>query len=88
MLAWARAAGFADITATASVWCFATPADRAWWGGMWAERILSSDLARQAIRENDATKDDLQRISTAWRNWAADDDGWISLLHGEILCRA
>jgi ubiquinone/menaquinone biosynthesis C-methylase UbiE len=88
MLAWARAAGFADITATASVWCFATPADRAWWGGMWAERILSSDLARQAIRENDATKDDLQRISTAWRNWAGDDDGWISLLHGEILCRA
>lgn len=88
MLAWARAAGFADITATASVWCFASPADRAWWGGMWAERILSSDLARQAIRENDATEDDLQRISTAWRNWAADDDGWISLLHGEILCRA
>ena len=88
MLAWARAAGFTDIKATSSTWCFATPADRAWWGGMWAERILSSDLARQAVREKDTTDDDLQRISAAWRDWAANEDGWISLLHGEILCRA
>jgi ubiquinone/menaquinone biosynthesis C-methylase UbiE len=87
MLSWARAAGFTDITPTASVWCFATPADRAYWGGMWADRIISSDLARQAVRENDATDDHLQRISAAWRDWAADESGWISLLHGEILCR-
>lgn len=41
MLAWANAAGAADVTATASVWCYATPSERAWWGGMWAERILA-----------------------------------------------
>ena len=40
LLSWARAAGAADVVATASVWCYATPADRQWWGGMWADRIL------------------------------------------------
>jgi SAM-dependent methyltransferase len=49
LLSWARAAGFTDVRATASAWCFATPEDRRWWGGMWAERILHSDLARQLV---------------------------------------
>src|SRR5581483_5740209 len=35
LLSWARAAGFEQVTATSSTWCFATPEDRAWWGGMW-----------------------------------------------------
>jgi len=81
LLPWARAAGAADIVPTASVWCYATPADRQWWGGMWADRILKSDLARQA-RESGA---ETQRISAAWRAWAAHPDGWMSLLHGELL---
>jgi len=88
LLSWARAAGFTDIAATASVWCFANPEDRAWWGGMWAERIVVSDLARQAVSENDATAADLDRLSAAWRAWATNEDGWFSTLHGEIVCRA
>jgi SAM-dependent methyltransferase len=88
MLAWAHAAGLTDVTATSTTWCFATPSDRAWWGGMWAERILKSDMARQALASGAATVDDLRRISDGWRTWAADDDGWFSLTHGEIICRA
>ena len=88
LLAWAHAAGFTDIDATSSTWCFATPQDRAWWGGMWADRILTSDLATQLLASGEADDGDLQRISTAWRAWAADDDGWLSLLHGEILAIA
>jgi len=87
LLSWAHAAGFSDVTATSSTWCFATPEDRAWWGGMWAERILASDMARTALDTGAATGADLHRISTAWQRWAADDDGWLSLLHGELLCR-
>jgi hypothetical protein len=34
-----------------------------------------------------ATRADLERISHAWREWAASDDGWFTALHGEILCR-
>nr|MDT0659974.1 class I SAM-dependent methyltransferase [Micromonospora sp. DSM 115978] len=88
LLSWARAAGFTDVTATASTWCFATPEDRQWWGGMWADRILHSDLTRQLLTTGAATQPDLDRISTAWRDWAAAPDAWFTILHGEILCRA
>ncbi|GAA2858839.1 class I SAM-dependent methyltransferase [Microbacterium arabinogalactanolyticum] len=87
LLAWARAAGFTDITATASTWCYATPTEREWWGGMWADRILESALARQLTASGMATDADLRRISDAWRAWAADGDGWYLVPHGEILCR-
>jgi SAM-dependent methyltransferase len=88
LLSWARRAGFTEVTATASTWCFATPEDRAWWGGMWADRIRQSQMARQAVDSGAATPVDLRRISAGWRAWADDEDGWFSLLHGEILCRA
>jgi SAM-dependent methyltransferase len=88
LLSWAHAAGFTDVSATSSTWCYADAEDRGWWGGMWADRVLESDLARTAVQTNAASPADLQRISAAWRKWAADDDGWLSILHGEILCRA
>ncbi|SDM03210.1 Ubiquinone/menaquinone biosynthesis C-methylase UbiE [Nonomuraea maritima] len=88
LLSWAREAGFTDVTATSSTWCYATPDDRAWWGGMWADRILHSAMGRQAVATGAATEADLRRISEGWLEWAAADDGWFSLLHGEILCRA
>ncbi|GAB3799564.1 class I SAM-dependent methyltransferase [Micromonospora zhanjiangensis] len=84
---WARAAGCTDITATASIWCFSDEADRSWWGDMWAHRIQESDLARQLVDSGAATRDDLRRIAAGWREWAADDDGWIVVPHGEIRCR-
>ena len=88
LLSWAHAAGFTDVTATASTWCFATPEDKRWWGEMWAERILHSDLARQLVTSGAATGDDLRRVSEGWREWAAAPDAWFAILHGEIVCRA
>jgi SAM-dependent methyltransferase len=88
LLSWAHAAGFTDVAATASVWCFATPADRLWWASTWAERIVHSDLAQQIVAGGLATSDDLHRISQAWRDWADDPAAWFAVLHGEIICRA
>ncbi|WEK62240.1 MAG: class I SAM-dependent methyltransferase [Candidatus Microbacterium colombiense] len=88
LLSWARAAGFDDITATASTWCYANPEERAWWGGMWADRILESALARQLTDTGMATPGELREISDAWKRWADDGDGWYLVPHGEILCRA
>ena len=88
LLSWAHAAGFTDVTATSSTWCFADEQDRAWWGGMWADRVLRSDFARTAVATSAATPADLERISRAWQWWSADPDGWLSILHGELLCRA
>ena len=88
LLSWAHAAGFTDVRATASTWCFATPEDRQWWGGMWAERILNSDLAGQVLAAGVATAQDLRNISDGWREWAEAADAWFAVLHGEIVCRA
>lgn len=88
LLAWAHAAGLHDVKPTSSTWCFATPADRDWWGGMWAERILTSDLTDQLLSTGAATEADLHGIARAWTEWAGDEDGWMSLLHGEILAVA
>ncbi|WP_175988348.1 class I SAM-dependent methyltransferase [Microbacterium tenebrionis] len=88
LLSWARAAGFEDVTATASTWCYANPEERAWWGGMWADRILESALARQLVDSGMAGRTDLERISRAWRTWADAGDGWFLVPHGEIIARA
>jgi SAM-dependent methyltransferase len=88
LLAWAHAAGFGDVQAGASTWCFATPEDRAWWGGAWADRMTTSAIARQAVRDGLASEGELREIADGWRRWAAHRDAWYAVLHGEILCRA
>src|SRR3954447_3864254 len=85
LLAWAHAAGLADVTASSSTWCFATPETRAWWGGMWADRVTGTALAEQLLRDGCATAAELEDVARAWRAWAADPDGWISVPHGELL---
>jgi hypothetical protein len=55
---------------------------------MWAHRVVQSDFARQAVDRGEGTVRDLSRMSTAWTAWASADDGWLAILHGEILCRA
>jgi hypothetical protein len=87
LLAWANAAGAAEVTASASTWCYATPEARAWWGGMWADRILTSAITAQAVDGGHADEAELHEISAAWREWAAQDDGWFAIIHGEVLCR-
>ena len=86
LLSWAHAAGLTDVVATSSTWCYATPDERAGWGGMWADRIVNSAIARQLVEAGHATSDQLQEISDAWTAWAADEDGWISILHSEVVC--
>lgn len=87
LLAWAHAAGLADATATSSTWCYATHTERDWWGGMWSDRILTSAINGQLTDAGLATAAELREISDAWRRWASDEDGWISILHGELIYR-
>lgn len=87
LLGWAHAAGFADVAPSASTWCFATPDDRAWWGGLWSDRMTQSAIADQAVAEGHATRAQLDGMADAWRAWAAHPDGWFAVLHGEVLCR-
>ncbi|MFI0796974.1 class I SAM-dependent methyltransferase [Micromonospora rubida] len=86
LLSWAHAAGLTDVTATSSTWCFATPQDRAWWGDLWADRVVDSALGHQALAAG-VDPEALARIAAGWRAWAAEPDGWLSILHGELLAR-
>ena len=71
LLSWARAAGFADVIAGVEHLVLRdAPTDRAWWGGLWADRIVESDLARQAVERGFATAAELDAIAAGWRRWA------------------
>lgn len=87
LLGWAQQAGFADVAASASVWCFATPEDREWWAGLQAERITTSAVAEQALAAALADEAALAAMADAWRAWGDAPDGWFAVLHGEVLCR-
>jgi hypothetical protein len=87
LLAWAHEAGFTDVTYTCSVWTFATPEDRGWWCGVWADRCLDSSFAQQAVDYGISTTSELATLAAAWREWAKDDDAVFVVPHGEIICR-
>jgi SAM-dependent methyltransferase len=85
--AWAREAGLEDVTASSSTWTYATPEERAWLGGLWADRTVQSAYAASAVGGGHATADDLRKIADGWHAWAGHQDGWFAVVHGEILCR-
>ena len=67
---WARAAGLTEWRTSVSAWCYAHPAERTWWAGLWAERLTRSRLAEQAVGRGLATTEDLVRLGQAWLRWA------------------
>src|SRR5919205_1912196 len=87
LLSWAHAAGLRDVTATTSSWCYASPAEREWWGNSWAGRATASAFAEQALAYGLATAHELEELADAWRRWRDADDGWLSMTHGELLIR-
>ncbi len=86
LLGWAHAAGATEVTPSASHWLHATPSEREGWGEMWAERIVASTIAEQAVISGRATSAELQDIAQAWRAWTTHPDGWFLIPHGEIVC--
>lgn len=84
---WAIAAGFDEISCTATAWCFSSPEDRAWWGGTWADRVRESSFAERAVEQGRADRAELERLAAAWHDWAADERGWFLVPHGELLAR-
>ena len=87
LIAWAHAAGLKDLTATASSWCYASPQEREWWGNSWAGRATASSFAEQAVAYGLADRAGLEELADAWRVWRDADDGWLGMMHGELLIR-
>ncbi|PWH06064.1 SAM-dependent methyltransferase [Brachybacterium endophyticum] len=87
LLGWALEAGLEGAEPGSSTWCYATPADRAFWAGSSSQRITAGAVAQQLVREGRASQDQLDEIGADWRRWAEDPAGWFVLLHGEIIAR-
>ncbi|MFV0534659.1 MAG: methyltransferase domain-containing protein [Cumulibacter sp.] len=85
---WALEAGFAEVNSSGDVWCYASDAEVAWWSDLWADRVMYSGFAGQAIERGVADRVDLQRMSDAWREWGTTPDAWCLIPHGEILARS
>lgn len=86
LMSWAHQVGFATVMPSASTWCFATETERAWWGGLLAERVVASTFAQRSVELGIATTNELADMARGWRAWADHPDGWFAMIHGEILC--
>jgi ubiquinone/menaquinone biosynthesis C-methylase UbiE len=88
LVGWVHEAGFVDVRPTASAWMFATPEDRAWWAGLWADRITRSAVADQLTASAMATNEELADVAEAFRSWAGHPDASFIVPHGEVIARA
>ncbi|HQU25718.1 MAG TPA: methyltransferase domain-containing protein [Acidimicrobiales bacterium] len=84
---WVRAAGFADLEVSSSTWTYATATERQWWGGLWAERVTESDLARQLLVHGLCDEVELDDFADAFARWAASPDGVFVVPNVEVLAR-
>ena len=86
--AWALEAGFTDVAASGSVWCFASAEDLAWWTQTWAERVTASSFATGLLEHGLTDEAALAGLAEAWRTFGADPRAWFLVPHGEVLARA
>ena len=84
---WFAAAGFTELEVSSSTWTFHELDDRAWWGGLWADRVVASAFADQAVEYGLAERAELEEIAAAFRRWALADDAVFVVLHVEVLAR-
>ncbi len=82
---WVREAGFTDLRVTSSTWQFSTEADRAWWGGLWADRVRLSAFADQALSLGASTQAELESIAEAFLSWSSTNDATFTIPHGEVV---
>ncbi len=85
LLGLAQKAGFTQVTVSSSNWTYADPESRAWWGGLWADRIRYSRFAEQAVAYGLSDPDELETIAQAFLEWAGAADGVFIIPNVEIV---
>jgi ubiquinone/menaquinone biosynthesis C-methylase UbiE len=84
---WARAAGFNDVVESSSNWTFQSDEERAWWGGLWADRVRESDFASQCVEYGLSDEKELADIADAFTRWSEHPDAVFLAVNGEVLAR-
>ena len=87
LLGWAHEAGLTEVTASASVWCYADDEAREWWGGQWQRRAVESSFRDEVFSQDLADEGEIPHVVEGWRAWTDSPDGWFVVVHGEILGR-
>jgi ubiquinone/menaquinone biosynthesis C-methylase UbiE len=82
-----NAARVTDLQITASLWCYATPAETVEWGESYAERLLTSPMGERAVEYGYASRSDLEAMAAAFRAWAAHPDAFWAFIHVAALAR-
>lgn len=85
---WIRDAGFSLRDVTSSTWTFHTPEERAWWGGLWADRVRHSEFAAQGLEYGLTSFKELQGMADAFLEWARAEDGLFVVVHVEVIAAA
>ena len=75
------------MTVSSSTWTYADDEARAWWAGLWADRVRYSRFAEQAVEYGLSDTDELGRIAAGFLRWADSPDGVFVITHVEILAR-
>lgn len=84
---WAHAAGFRECVVSSATWTFEQADERQWWGGLWADRIIESRFAEQALEYGLSTRAELDELAQGFRSWIDAPDGVFFVLHGQVLAR-
>jgi ubiquinone/menaquinone biosynthesis C-methylase UbiE len=82
---WFVEAGFTELTTTTSTWTFSDENGLKWWGEQWADRILTSDLAKRAVEYGIATEAQLDEISKGWLDWMNSDGAFFAFTQVEVI---
>ena len=82
-----NAADVTDLQITASLWCYATPAETVEWGESYAERLLTSPMGERAVEYGYASRSDLEAMAAAFRAWAVHPDAFWAFIHVAALAR-
>ena len=67
---WLLDAGFADVEMSTWTWTYDNADSVGQWGYSWAERVTASALGRQAVDYGLASREELEELAAAWREWA------------------
>lgn len=67
-----------------SSWYYTGVAAKAF-GESWTDRALKSDFAKEFLKHQVGSQQDLDRISDTWKQWATEKDNFIVIPNGEIL---
>jgi ubiquinone/menaquinone biosynthesis C-methylase UbiE len=82
-----NAAPVSEVTISAAVWCYATPAETTAWGDSYAERLLTSPMGARPVEYGFATRADVEAMAAAFRAWAAHPDAFWAFTQVAALAR-